>query len=302
MLALQWALRNLSVDADRCVLSGHSMGAVATWNVAARFAHSWAGIAPVNGALSLWERIGPDGAAAAMLPNLLDMPVLALHGSDDQRIPAELEAATIEVLQTLGNANAAQILVEGGDHPLPTMNLTPGAPHFETMVSWILAQRRQPYPRSISHRALDLDHGRCHWVEILEFDDVGGSAAIHAALTPPREESWPAPGLSIPRGDGSGGARPRECQEIVVRTSGVRRLALHLHHHFVEPGDVRIVVNGRSSQHQFTPEAGCLLESHRTSGDTGLLSEQVLTVDVSGHDDDDQKGSSEWKWTVDSIF
>lgn len=302
MLALNWALRKLPIDADRCVLAGHSMGAVATWNVAARFAHCWAAIAPVNGALSLWERIGPDGAAAAMLPNLLDMPLLALHGSEDQRIPAELEAATIEVLQTLGNSKAAQILVEGGDHPLSTMSLARGKPHFDSWASWIVAQRRQTYPQSVSHRALSVDHGRCHWVEILQFSEAVESAAVHAALTHAFGGQWPAPGFSLPPVVDSGPVQPWGQQEIIVRASGVRRLALHLHRRIVKPGDVRIVVNGRPSHHQFTPDAECLLQSRRANGDDGLLSEQVLTVEVPDHDPGHQEGGNEWKWTVDSIF
>lgn len=268
VLALKWALQHLQADPDRCVLVGHSMGAVATWNVAARYWHSWAGAAPINGALSVWERFGPDGEAAAILPNLVQVPVQAVHGSIDRRIPAELEAVTIKALRARGNANAAQVLVGGGDHPLSTMGLVPGSEHFEALASWAVARRRNPYPRCVSHCTLDLSHGRSHWIEVIELGQPGCPAQVHAEVADPHE--------------------------IIVQASGARRLALHFHHRFVNPGDVRIVVNGRILQHHFAARLECLIDAYRATFDTGLLSEDTLTIDILDHGENAEEGENKW--------
>lgn len=268
--ALQWALRHLPLDPDRCVLMGHSMGAIATWNVAARCWHSWAGAAPINGTLSMWERFGPDDRAQALLPNLAQLSVCALHGNADQRVPAELEAATIEALRALGNSRVQQILIDGAEHPLSTLGLVPGAPAFDALCHWVDACRRASYPRLVSHCVFDVAHGRAHWIEVVELAEQGGPARVQGCVVTD--------------------------SEIVVRASGARRLALHMHRRLVKPGDVRIVVNGRAEHHYFEPRLECLIDTYRTTFDTGLLSEDIKYVNI----DESSTGAEEGekKWTV----
>lgn len=234
MRARAWALAHLGADPARCLLAGHSMGAVATWNVAARFPCAWAGIAPINGALSVWELFGPDATAAALLPNLLSVPILALHGSADRRIPPDLEAASLASLQALGHTDARQWRVPGGDHPLATMGLQPGAAHFDGLATWLAAQRRDPHPRRLSHCTVEAGQGRNHWIEIDEL----------------------APGQR--RGTVEAEASCR--RNLVLRTRHVRRLTLHLHHRLLDPGLLQIDVNGLQLQHLFVPHPGPVAE------------------------------------------
>lgn len=268
LAAHRWALKHLPIDPDHCVLVGHSMGAIATWNIAARTAHSWAGAIPVNGALSMWEQFGPDHRAAAILGNLTDVPLLALHGTADTRVPAALERDTIEALRSLGNRHASQVLVEGGEHQLSTMRLTRNQRLVRRVAKWAATCRRSAYPTAVRHCTFDALQGRKHWVEVIEMERAGICAEVCAQST-------------------------RDA-EIVIDTCGVRRLSVHLHTRLIKPGDVRIVVNGQVARHRFSVQLESVIASYRAFGDIGLLAEQTINFDVAGGRANAEEGNMNW--------
>ncbi|HUG93834.1 MAG TPA: dienelactone hydrolase family protein [Planctomycetaceae bacterium] len=92
MLAmLDEVLNDLKVDRRRVILTGWSMGAYGTWNLAAAYPGRFHAVVPVAG--------GGDPADAARLK---DLPVWAFHGGNDRAVPASESRKMIEALRAAG--------------------------------------------------------------------------------------------------------------------------------------------------------------------------------------------------------
>ncbi|MEJ8675579.1 prolyl oligopeptidase family serine peptidase [Chromobacterium amazonense] len=252
LLALRWALQNLNINPDRCIISGHSMGGIAAWSIAARFWHLFAAVAPINGVLSMWEMFGPDIEADKLRSNLLTLPILSVHGANDSKIPHSLELFSLQRLAQGGNAFANQILVMGGEHSLNTMRMQKGTSHFDKLGSWMAKQYRKNWPSKIFHHALDLSHSRAHWVEIIKFLDPNKTAVIHAEIL--------------------------DKASIVISTAGVQEIKLYLHRKLVSPGDLSIKINGIDYFHKFSPRLEDIVTTYRESLDSSLFADETISL------------------------
>lgn len=95
-----------SVDADRIYLMGHSMGGFGTFFLGAKHNTLWAGIAPIAGG-----GIGPNAPAEAFK----GVPVLVMHGAEDNVVRKESSRMAVRELQRVG-AQHVYLEFPGLDH------------------------------------------------------------------------------------------------------------------------------------------------------------------------------------------
>lgn len=117
--------REYHTDPERVYLTGISVGASGTWQMAVRFPEPWAAIVPICG-------IGPRTRADA----LKNVPCWCFHGSADDVVPVEFSRDMIAALK------------QAGGHPRYTEY--PGVGHdcwdrayaCEELYDWLLQHRR----------------------------------------------------------------------------------------------------------------------------------------------------------------
>ena len=80
------------IDGRRIYLAGLSMGAFATWRLAAEFPDQFAAIVPICG-----------GGEPATMPDLRRKPVWCVHGSADAVVPVERSRTLVAALRKLGS-------------------------------------------------------------------------------------------------------------------------------------------------------------------------------------------------------
>jgi hypothetical protein len=233
-------------------VGGISMGGIAAWNLGMRFWPLFAGAIPLNGALSVWESFGPDRRTRELLPNLLPLPVFAVHGGQDRRIRPDSDRFSAAQLGALGHPALEYVEVPGGDHPLETLGLGRDSPLRERLRRWLRRRRRGPAPATIRHRA---DHdlgGRAHWVEL----------------------------RAIPRGQSAEVLAHRSAPDrIDLTVTGAGQVALYLTG-AAERMTVTVTVNGVAHRVRSEPCLRTVAETFREHADPALVAEQVSTFDV----------------------
>lgn len=172
---LQEAKARFAVDDDRVYLTGESMGGHGTWAISSRNPHLFAAAAPVFGG---WDfRVStvrgpalpenqPSNAlefyiqerrsSFANAENLLNVPLLVIHGDSDAAVSVE------------NSRHATQMLQRWGYH-IRYWEM-PGWGHEElhqrlAVVDWLLEHRRNSAPRRVRLRSADLSGARAHWLE-----------------------------------------------------------------------------------------------------------------------------------------
>jgi predicted peptidase len=93
-----------SVDPDRIYLIGHSMGAIGTWALAAKYSDLWAAVAPFSG-------LGAPATAARMK----HIPQIVVHGDRDPTVNVSGSRAMVAEMRKLG-MDVTYIEVHGGNH------------------------------------------------------------------------------------------------------------------------------------------------------------------------------------------
>ncbi|MGM0631554.1 MAG: alpha/beta fold hydrolase [Pseudomonadota bacterium] len=99
-----------NVDPGRIYLWGHSMGGAGTYHIATRNPDLFAGLAVAAPA----PRADLD---PGMLEAIRQVPILVIHGDEDEVVPVERTRRWVEEMQALGMAHL-YIEVAGGDHSL----------------------------------------------------------------------------------------------------------------------------------------------------------------------------------------
>ena len=113
------------VDASRIYLMGHSMGAVGTWHLGAKYPDIWAALAPFAG-------FGVPATVAAMK----HIPEIVVHGSADALLPVAFSQAMVAEMKRLG-VEHKYIEVAGGDHN----NIV--SPNFAAVLDFFDAHRKK---------------------------------------------------------------------------------------------------------------------------------------------------------------
>ena len=93
-----------NVDPNRIYLIGHSMGAIGTWHLAAKYPEVWAAIGPFSGT-------GRPAAVASMK----DIPEIVVHGDANPTVPVSGSRGMVAEMKRLGT-EVVYIEVPGGNH------------------------------------------------------------------------------------------------------------------------------------------------------------------------------------------
>jgi predicted peptidase len=96
--------KNYAVDASRIYLMGHSMGAMGTWHLGAKYPDLWAALAPFAGYAA------PTTVAAMKL-----IPEIVVHGDADTVLPVSFSRAMVAEMKKQG-VEYRYIEVPGGSH------------------------------------------------------------------------------------------------------------------------------------------------------------------------------------------
>ena len=116
-----------TVDADRIYLIGHSMGAIGTWALGAKYPDLWAALAPFSG-------LGAPATAVRMR----HIPQFVVHGDANPTVNVSGSRAMVMEMKKLG-MEVTYVEVPGGNHNDVVVPNLPAAFEF-------LAAKRRAVP------------------------------------------------------------------------------------------------------------------------------------------------------------
>jgi predicted esterase len=96
--------KNYKIDESRIYLTGHSMGAIGTWYLGAKYPEIWAALAPFSGSAN------PSTVAA-----MKRIPEIIVHGDADATVPVLASRAMVAEMKKQG-VEHVYIEVPGGNH------------------------------------------------------------------------------------------------------------------------------------------------------------------------------------------
>ena len=160
--ALADVKKHYNIEPDRVAISGSSMGGMGTWKLACRYPDLFCAAAPDYG-----------GAGGLHLENLANVPVWNFHDDVDWVVPIDCSREAVGRLRELGSP-VIHTETSGGGHS--SMRADPAWDR----PGWLISQRRDPFPASVSYFTSTATRGRAYWLEILEFDDPNRVASFRA--------------------------------------------------------------------------------------------------------------------------
>ncbi|MEP6729665.1 MAG: PHB depolymerase family esterase, partial [bacterium] len=104
MQVLALARKLYNVDPNRIYLMGHSMGAIGTWRIAAKYPDSWAAVAPFSGY-----------GAPATVEKMRSIPEFVVHGDADPTVNVAGSRTMVAAMKSLG-VDVTYIEVPNGNH------------------------------------------------------------------------------------------------------------------------------------------------------------------------------------------
>ena len=113
-----------NIDANRIYLMGHSLGAIGTWKMAAKFPTVWAALGLFSG----------QGAPMSM-PLMKQLPQFVVHGDNDPTVDVRGSRTMVDAMKAAG-VDYTYIEVPGGNHT----NVV--EPNFEAMFRFFDTRRR----------------------------------------------------------------------------------------------------------------------------------------------------------------
>jgi dienelactone hydrolase len=174
MRGIAEARRLFNVDENRIYLTGDSMGGWGTWNVATRHPDVFAAIAPIFGGTDYHAYMSEEDLAKlipverflketesswAMADGLLNTPISVHHGDMDQAVDVEYSRYGVKMLQRWGY-NIRYHEYPGRVHEQLQVN-NPGM-----SMEWFLQQQRDPNPRHVRIRSVELRHASAFWARV----------------------------------------------------------------------------------------------------------------------------------------
>jgi dienelactone hydrolase len=205
--ALRDTLNEYNVDRDRVYLAGFSNGGTGALYMAALWPQRFAAVVSLMGAGQCNEEVQKG------LPNLLNLPMLFVHGEKDPLISSSCSKDTSDSVAAM--------------HPrvAPQLRLFPGREHDITLdsddglsLAFLKDKVRDAFPSRVSLRVPDLAYPRQYWVEVLE--KKSGVAEVNAEIKPP--------------------------SRLEIHSREVKKIRLYLRPEmFSQPGPVQILWNGK---------------------------------------------------------
>jgi len=159
LLVIEEMQRRYRVDPDRIILVGISMGGMGAWTIAAHHPDLFAGLVVLSGRgdYYFWQQTPRESLpqykqklidaefASELLPNLASLPILCMHGGDDQVIAVEEARHITDAVRTV-NPRIQYVELPGEDHWIFDEAFA-----REDMRSWLPACRRTT-PTAFSFR------------------------------------------------------------------------------------------------------------------------------------------------------
>ena len=177
--------KRYSIDEDRIILSGMSMGGMGVWTIGSHYPHLFAGLLIVSGRgdFYFWHKLNRDSFpewkqwlidrefAASHLQNLRQLPIRVFHGTDDTLINIT-EARHMNELLSPGNTLFKYQEVEGGDHWIHEKVFVD-----KDLIEWIKNARRKS-PESFEYITYAQAYHQAFWLDITRFLGVCQPANI----------------------------------------------------------------------------------------------------------------------------
>ena len=118
-----------NVDPGRIYLIGHSMGAIGTWHLAAKYPDLWAAVGPFSGT-----------GTPASVERMKGIPQIVVHGDADPTVPVSGSRNMVAEMKRLG-VPVTYIEVPGGNHSDVVV------PNLPKVFEFLAAQRKDPAPK-----------------------------------------------------------------------------------------------------------------------------------------------------------
>jgi poly(3-hydroxybutyrate) depolymerase len=117
--------RDYRVDESRIYLMGHSMGAIGTWRLAAKYPEIWAAVGPISGS-----------GTPSTVEKMKAIPQVVVHGDNDPTVPVNASRLMVAEMKRLG-VEVQYVEVPGGDHSSVV------APNLETVITFFDTHRKK---------------------------------------------------------------------------------------------------------------------------------------------------------------
>lgn len=124
---LDQVMAKYNVDRQRVYLTGLSLGGYGAWDLASRYPHYFAAVAPICG-----------GGIARAVQSMRDVPTWVFHGKKDDAVPEEESARMVEALKAAGGNVRYTVLPEGGH-----VDAWVHAYNESGLYAWFLEQRKK---------------------------------------------------------------------------------------------------------------------------------------------------------------
>lgn len=116
-----------NVDRQRVYLTGLSLGGYGAWDLASRYPHYFAAVAPICG-----------GGITRAVPSMREVPTWVFHGKKDEAVPEEESARMVAALKAAGGNVKYTVLPDGGH-----VDAWVHAYNESGLYAWLLAQRKK---------------------------------------------------------------------------------------------------------------------------------------------------------------
>lgn len=203
---LEIALERFPIDRNRVILSGHSMGGHGTWHVGSTHPDKFAAMIPIAGWTSfqyyvpfllrqseifsppevnrILDMCSATDRTELLLENLINTPVLAVHGTIDDNVPATHPRLLIGTLEKMGYS--AKIIEQPEAGHWWDFNVErPGtdAVDAEEIIAFAKDKVRVESPDEVSFVGYDLaNENRQYWVRVLSQEKLYGRTAVYGRI------------------------------------------------------------------------------------------------------------------------
>ncbi len=242
--------RGAPIDPDRVYVTGHSLGGHGSFDMALSHPDRFAGGMPFIGTHFAF------GSKYRVHAGLV--PIYVTDGEHDYDWPEKNRAAVADMIKLGGDATYAEYAGRGHE------GFTEETP---SIVTWMRARRRDPYPESMEWNAARPTDFQRYWVRV----DVDAGRLPGAPVLNPKDHLWKIPNVK---------AKVARARNVIdIRTKNVRALTVLLSDGLCDLDErVTIKVNGKT-RHKTTVERSLatLLDDFCERADCG----QTFTATVS---------------------
>ena len=203
---LDFALQTLPVDEDKVTLSGHSMGGHGTWHVGSTHPDKFAAMIPIAGwssfqlytpyTLRQSEIFSPPDVCRILdmcnapdrteliIENLVNVPLLAVHGTIDDNVPATHPRLLTGALERMGYP--AKLIEQPEAGHWWDFNLErPGtdAVDAEEIMTFAYGKKRVADPAEVAFVGYDLaNENTQNWASVLSQERLYGRTSVYGKL------------------------------------------------------------------------------------------------------------------------